>query len=222
MADSTGEQLRNFYTVLLKHFGAQNWWPGETAFEVMVGAILTQNTNWQNVAKAIGNLKRAEVLEPGRLADLEQKRLAELIRPAGYYNIKARRLGNFIRWFVERFAGDVEAAKAVDTESLRAELLEIKGIGLETADSILLYGLGKLVFVVDRYTCRILWRHHLLDDEMDYHQVQELFTDALPADLDIYNEYHALLVALGKTYCRVRAKCQACPLREFPHRLEEY
>ena len=210
--------------MLLKHFGRQNWWPGETPFEVMAGAILTQNTNWQNVAKAIGNLKRAGVLEPGLLAEMEEKQLAELIRPAGYYNIKAKRLGNFVRWFVERFGGDAEAAKHVDTESLREDLLSIKGVGLETADSILLYGLEKLVFVVDRYTCRILWRHHLLDEEIEYHYVQELFTEALPADLELYNEYHALLVALGKTYCRVRPKCDDCPLKDYPHRLatEQY
>ena len=219
MAASTSQQLQEFYDVLLKHFGGQNWWPGDTPFEVMAGAILTQNTSWQNVAKAIGNLKRAGVLEPRVLAEMAEKQLAELIRPAGYYNIKAKRLSNFVKWFVERFEGDAEAAKQVDTESLREELLSIKGVGLETADSILLYGLEKLVFVVDRYACRILWRHHLLDDEIEYHYVQELFTEALPADLELYNEYHALLVALGKTYCRPRPKCEDCPLKDFPHRL---
>ena len=221
MPSTTRQQLLAFYDCLLAHFGRQNWWPGETPFEVMVGAILTQNTNWQNVAKAIANLKQADLLDPHRLAMLDHERLAALIKPAGYFNIKAKRLGNFLTWFIDRFDGDVESARQLDTESLRAELLEIKGIGRETADSILLYGLGKLIFVVDSYTCRILWRHHLLDEDMDYDYVQELFTDALPADLLMYNEYHALLVALGKTYCRPRPDCSVCPLRKFPHRVED-
>jgi len=221
MSDSTRQQLLAFYDTLLDHFGRQNWWPGQTPFEVMVGAILTQNTNWQNVAKAIANLKQADLLDPHRLAQLDHERLAALIKPAGYFNIKAQRLHNFLTWFIDRFNGDVESAKQLDTESLRAELLSINGVGRETADSILLYGLGKLIFVVDTYTCRVLWRHHLLDESMEYDYVQELFTDALPADLIMYNEYHALLVALGKTYCRVRPNCSACPLRKFPHRVED-
>lgn len=189
----------------------------------MVGAILTQNTNWQNVAKAIANLKRADLLDPHRLAQLEPQELAALIKPAGYFNIKAKRLHNFLSWFIDRFDGHAKSAQALDTETLRAELLSIKGIGRETADSILLYGLGKLIFVVDTYTCRILWRHHLLDEDIEYEYVQEIFTDALPAELQLYNEYHALLVALGKTYCRRRQpKCAICPLRKFPHRLESY
>ena len=215
------QQLLAFYDVLLAHFGTQNWWPGDTPFEVMVGAILTQNTNWQNVAKAIANLKRADLLDPHRLVQLDPQKLAVLIKPAGYFNIKAKRLHNFLNWFINRFDGAIESAQALDTEALRAELLSIKGIGPETADSILLYGLGKLSFVVDTYTCRILWRHHLLDEDIEYEYVQEIFTDALPAELQLYNEYHALLVALGKTYCRRRQpKCTICPLRKLPHRLE--
>ena len=216
------QQLLTFYDCLLDHFGPQNWWPGDSPFEIMVGAILTQNTNWQNVAKAITNLKQADLLEPHRLVQVDHQRLAALIKPAGYFNIKAKRLHNFLTWLIDRFDGDVESAKQLDTHSLRIELLAIKGIGPETADSILLYGLEKLIFVVDRYTCRILWRHHLLDEDIDYDYVQQLFTDALPADLGIYNEYHALLVALGKTYCRPRPQCSACPLVEFTHRLEDH
>ena len=217
---STSSQLLSFYEALLTHFGPQNWWPGETPFEVMVGAILTQNTNWKNVAKAITNLKQADLLDPHRLLQLDHEQLAALIKPAGYFNIKAKRLRNFITWFIDRFDGCVESAQQLDTDSLRAELLAVKGIGRETADSILLYGLGKLIFVVDTYTCRILWRHHLLDEDIEYEYVQELFTDALPAKLQLYSEYHALLVALGKTYCRPRPKCANCPLNQYPHRLE--
>ena len=209
-----------FYDVLLSHFGPQNWWPGDSPFEVMVGAILTQNTNWKNVSKAIANLKQADLLDPHRLADLDHESLAALIKPAGYFNIKAKRLRNFLNWLIDRFDADLEAARALDTDSLRAELLAIKGIGPETADSILLYGFGKLTFVVDTYTCRFLWRHHLTDEDFDYAYVQELFTDALPAELPLYNEYHALLVALGKTYCRPRPRCAECPLNSFPHRLD--
>jgi len=187
-----------------------------------VGAILAQNTNWQNVAKAIANLKQAGMLEAHRLAGLDHERLGALIRPSGYFNIKAKRLHNFLTWFIDRFDGDVESAKQLDAQSLRMELLGIKGIGPETADSILLYGLEKLIFVVDRYTCRILWRHHLLDEEIDYDYVQQLFSDALPGEVQIYNEYHALLVALGKNHCRPRPRCAACPLGEFTPRLEDY
>ncbi len=222
MTFTTRQQLLTFYDRLLDHFGPQNWWPGDSPFEIMIGAILTQNTNWQNVAKAITNLKQADLLDPHRLAQLDHQRLAALIKPAGYFNIKAKRLHNFLTWLIDRFDGDVESAKQLDTQSLRIELLAIKGIGPETADSILLYGFQKLIFVVDRYTCRILWRHHLLDEDIDYDYVQQLFTDALPADLGIYNEYHALLVALGKTCCRPRPQCSACPLAGFTHRLEEY
>ena len=220
MASTSRQQLLAFYDTLLAHFGPQNWWPGDTPFEVMVGAILTQNTNWKNVAKAIANLKQADLLDPHRLLGLDHEHLAALIKPAGYFNIKAQRLRNFLTWFIDRFDGCVESTQTLDTDSLRAELLSVKGIGPETADSILLYGFEKLIFVVDTYTCRILWRHHLLDEDMDYDYVQEMFADALPAELQLYNEYHALLVALGKTYCRPRPKCTTCPLREFPHSLE--
>ncbi|NIA07827.1 MAG: endonuclease III domain-containing protein [Actinobacteria bacterium] len=215
------QQLLEFYETLLAHFGPQNWWPGDTPFEVMVGAILTQNTNWKNVSKAMANLKQANLLDPHRLLELDREHLTALIKPAGYFNIKAKRLHNLLTWLIDRFEGDVESAKALDTETLRAELLNIKGIGRETADSILLYGFEKLIFVVDTYTCRILWRHRLLDEDMDYDYVQEIFTDALPAEVQLYNEYHALLVALGKTYCRPRPNCVACPLSRFPHCLED-
>ena len=220
MTTSIPQQLSAFYDCLLDHFGPQNWWPGDTPLEVVVGAILTQNTNWQNVAKAIANLKQADLLDPHRLAQLAPQELAALIKPAGYFNIKAKRLTNFLRWFIDSFDADFDAVQQLDTETLRAELLSISGIGPETADSILLYGLGKLIFVVDTYTCRVLWRHHLLDEDLNYDFMQELLTDALPADLSLYNEYHALFVALGKTYCRPRPKCSICPLREFPHRLD--
>ena len=221
MTATTSQQLRTFYDVLLDHFGPQNWWPGDTPFEVIVGAILTQNTSWKNVAKAIANLKAADLLDPHRLARLDHDHLAALIKPAGYFNVKAKRLRNFLTWFIDRCEGNIESAQQIDTQTLREELLAIRGIGPETADSILLYGLEKLVFVVDRYTCRVLWRHHLIDEDFDYTYVQELFTDALSAELQMYNEYHALLVALGKDFCRPRPRCDACPLSQFDHRLED-
>jgi endonuclease-3 related protein len=211
------EQLKEIYDLLLKRFGPQKWWPGDTPFEVIVGAILTQNTNWTNVEKAIANLKKAKVLSPNELHKLDIKQLAELIRPAGYYNIKAKRLKNFLDWLFENYSGKLENLENVPTAELRQQLLSIKGIGPETADSILLYALNRPVFVVDAYTARICSRHHLIDEGADYHQIQELFESNLPADVRLFNEYHALLVRLGKDFCRPSPKCDGCPLNHLPH-----
>lgn len=216
-----GDKLQEIYELLLGRFGEQKWWPGDGEFEVIVGAILTQNTNWANVEKAIGNLKRADVLSAEKLYKLDSDRLAELIRPAGYYNVKAKRLRNFLGWFFENYGGDVAALAKGDTNSLREELLSVNGIGAETADSILLYGLGKPVFVVDSYTARIMVRHGLIDQCFDYMQLQELFMDNLPCDVKMFNEYHALIVQCGKEYCRPRAKCAGCPLEGLEHCLEQ-
>jgi len=181
-----------------------------------VGAILTQNTNWRNVERAIENLKARNLLSPQALYELPEDLLAELIRPAGYFRVKARRLGEFVRWLVERYGGNLSALEEVDTGELRRELLTLRGIGPETADSILLYALGRPVFVVDAYTRRILLRHGLVTEEADYHEIQELFMENLPADPDLFNEYHALLVACGKHLCRSRRpRCGDCPLQEM-------
>ncbi len=201
------------YQRLYEHFGPQNWWPAETPFEVCVGAILTQNTNWKNVEKAIKNLKERNLLEPLSLHRLPLESLYELLKPCGYFRVKAKRLKRFVDYLVERYQGRLELLKDRDPEELRRELLEIKGIGPETADSILLYALEKPVFVVDAYTKRILLRHGLCSEEATYEEVKEVFEKALPRDPKLFNEYHALLVACGKTYCKPRApRCKECPL----------
>lgn len=206
--------LRLIYTRLHAHFGPQHWWPGDTPFEVMVGAILTQHTSWRNVAQAIANLKARDLLRPHALAALPPAELAAWIRPAGYFNLKTKRLRSFLHYFLERYDGDVERMRAQSRDTVRAELLQIEGIGPETADSILLYALGKPVFVIDAYTHRILRRHALSPEETTYDELQSLFHDQVPADPAHYNEYHALLVAVGKEFCRKsHPQCGDCPLR---------
>ena len=206
-------QLRKIYTTLFKEFGPQHWWPGETSFEVMVGAILTQNTNWSNVEKAITNIKNAGLLDPKKLLKLPDQRLASLIRPAGYFNIKAKRLKNFLRYFVDKYGGSVASMKKVSLGRLRTELLEVNGIGQETADSILLYALDKPIFVCDAYTYRILTRHGLVDKNAVYNDLQEPFMDSLKHDAKFFNEFHALIVRVGKEYCKPVPRCSECPLK---------
>jgi len=217
IASMLSEQLKEIYDLLFERFGPQDWWPGDTPFEVIVGAILTQNTNWTNVEKAITNIKNADLLTPEKLHQLDITKLAALIRPAGYFNIKAKRLKNFLDWFFENFSGKLENFENVRTSELREQLLSVKGIGPETADSILLYALNRPVFVVDAYTARVCSRHHLIDEGADYHQIQETFESNLPSDISLFNEYHALLVHLGKDFCKPRPKCEECPLNKLPH-----
>lgn len=205
-------QLLAAYDLLLERFGPQHWWPGESPFEVMVGAILTQNTNWGNVEKAIRNLKQQSLLDPHKINNLRQNRLATLIRPAGYYNIKARRLKNFISGFVKDFNGKPAALKKLSLDEAREWLLSIKGVGPETADSILLYALDKPAFVVDAYTKRIMERHGFVAEEVSYQELQELFMDNLEPDVPLFNEYHALLVRAGKECCKKAPRCNECPL----------
>jgi len=211
------ETLTEIYQLLFEHFGPQHWWPGETQFEIITGAILTQNTNWGNVEKAISNLKSAGLLTPKKLHDIEVSELAELIRPAGYFNIKAKRLKNFVDWFFENYDGEPARLESLDTDRLRAELLAIKGVGRETADSILLYALDRPVFVVDAYTARVAFRHGLIEPDADYEQLQELFQSNLPPEAKMFNEYHALLVRVGKEFCRPKARCAGCPLEGLRH-----
>ncbi len=215
-----GNRLTEIYDLLFERFGPQHWWPGETQFEIIVGAILTQNTNWTNVEKAISNLKGADLLTPARLYEIEAAKLAELIRPAGYFNIKAKRLKNFLEWLFKQYEGRLENLEAVPIGRVREELLSIKGIGPETADSILLYALNKATFVVDAYTARVAVRHHLVDSDADYNRLKELFQSNLPADVPLFNEYHALLVRVGKEFCRPTARCTDCPLNRLPHTAE--
>ena len=210
-----GKTLLTYYKKLYKRFGPRHWWPGETPFEVMVGAILTQNTNWVNVEKAIANLKAYNVLSPKRLYEIDISILASLIRPAGYFNIKAKRLKTFIKWFMENYEGKIEKLKTVDTAILREQLLSVKGIGNETADSILLYALGKPTFVVDAYTYRVFSRHRLIPEETTYEEIKDFFESNLKRDLKLFNEYHAQIVEVGKTFCRTKPLCDKCPLKQF-------
>jgi endonuclease-3 related protein len=212
----TEKQLLDIYKLLFDAFGPQHWWPGETQFEIIVGAILTQNTNWTNVEKAIANLKSAGWLSPEKLHKLDASQLAELIRPAGYFNIKAKRLKNFLDWLFNDYEGQLEELENINTSRLRTELLSINGIGYETADSILLYAFDREIFVVDAYTARVAVRHGLIEPDADYEQLRELFQSNLPPDTKLFNEYHALLVKAGKDFCRPNALCSGCPLENLP------
>ncbi|MCX5709440.1 MAG: endonuclease III domain-containing protein [Candidatus Omnitrophica bacterium] len=208
------KRLTAIYAKLNAAFGAQGWWPASSAFEVMVGAILTQNTSWVNVEKAIANLKKNKALNPRRLLKMKNKRLAGLIRPAGYYNIKAKRLKEFLKFFCQGYRGSIARLSAEKTPDLRLQLLKVHGVGPETADSILLYALNKPAFVVDAYTRRILSRHGLVRPDAEYAEIQNLFRKNLKNSVKLFNEYHALLVKLGKDYCRKNnPKCQVCPLK---------
>ena len=215
-----GQQLTEIYRLLFERFGPQHWWPGETKFEIVIGAILTQNTNWANVEKAIANLKAANRLTAQALHRLDHAELAELIRPAGYFNLKAKRLKSFLTWLFDNYEGRLEDTEAINTYQLREDLLGIKGIGPETADSILLYAFGRPVFVVDTYTARVAVRHHLIEPDAGYAQLQDLFQSNLQQDTQLFNEYHALLVQIGKNFCKPKPKCPACPLQHLPHTID--
>jgi len=211
-AGFTPARLQEVYDRLLYAFGPRGWWPGDTPFEVMVGAVLTQNTAWANVEKAIANLKAAGLLTPLGLDRVSLSRLAGLIKPSGYFNIKAARLKNLVALIVEAGGGDPPRLLARPTDRLRRDLLTVKGIGPETADSILLYAARRPVFVIDAYTRRILSRHGLANGGETYDRLQALFMDNLPPNTQRFNEYHALLVHLGKHFCKPRPLCQGCPL----------
>jgi len=205
-------RLLDIYNKLFGAFGPQSWWPARTPFEVMIGAILTQNTNWGNVERAIENLRTADVLTPQRFNVTTLLRLKRLIRCSGFYNQKARRLKAFVCYLIERYRGDIRRMRREDVRKLREELQSLDGIGPETADSILLYALGKPVFVIDAYTRRAFSRYGFLSETHGYDDWQRLFMDNLPADVELFNEYHALIVRLAKTYCRKRPNCTECPL----------
>ncbi|MBW1637257.1 MAG: endonuclease III domain-containing protein [Deltaproteobacteria bacterium] len=182
----------------------------------MVGAVLTQNTNWTNVTKAIDNLRRAELLDYSRLFRLSVDQLAEYIRPSGYYNIKAGRLHNLLEMIDSCYGGKLDRFFSDEIEQARENLLSVKGVGPETADSILLYACGQPVFVIDAYTHRVLSRHNLVEEVTDYHTMQEMMMDHLPADAQLYNEFHALFVLVAKQFCKkTKPLCDKCPLREF-------
>lgn len=208
-------KLLEIYDILLDHFGPQGWWPGDTPFEIMVGAVLTQNTNWTNVSRAIDNLKRDGLLSFDKMHELPVEILAEKIKPAGYFNLKAARLKNLLGFIAREYDGSLDNMFAMDMHSLREEILTVKGVGPETADSILLYAASKPVFVVDTYTHRIFTRHNIIAEEDGYYEIQEYFTLSLPEDIALYNEYHALIVRLGKEFCRKsKPLCTSCPLEK--------
>ncbi len=210
----------DIYNRLYERYGPQHWWPGETQFEIVVGAILTQNTNWKNVEKAIGNLKDAGCLTPEKLYALPIVELAELIRPAGYFNIKAQRLKHFLDWLFEQHDGMLESLEPLALSTLREQLLSIKGLGPETADSICLYGFEKPIFVVDTYTARVFGRHGMIEAPSGYEQIQEMFHGELEHDVALFNEFHALIVRVGKEYCKPKPACDGCPLENLPHQTD--
>lgn len=207
-------KLYRLYETLYKYYGPQKWWPARTKFEIIVGAILTQNTSWANVEKAIKNLAAAKLLNPGSMKNASKKRISSLIKPAGYYNVKTRRLKNFMNFLFTKYDGSLQKMFSQDTKALRAELLSVNGLGPETADSILLYAGGKPVFVVDAYTKRILLRHKIISDTDRYEKVQHIFMKNMRPDAQIFNEYHALLVRLAKETCRTNPKCSKCPVKD--------
>lgn len=214
MADKK-KRLRWIYRRLFRYFGQQHWWPADSDFEVAVGAILTQNTSWSNVEKAIQNLKKARCLSLKKMLNMSDGALAKLIRPAGYYNIKAKRLKNFLKFLKDKYKGSIGNMRRMGILDARSQLLSVNGIGEETADSILLYALGKPIFVVDAYTKRIAVRHGFVNEGADYKTLQHLFMDNLPNREDLFNEYHALIVRLGKEFCKKNNKnCILCPINE--------
>ena len=212
---NNAKTILKIYQRMFDALGPQQWWPGETPFEVVIGAILTQNTNWSNVEKAIKNLKTAGMLSPGGIQELSLPELAQLIRPSGFFNVKARRVKTFINWLFSRYEGNLSSMFAQDLQTLRDELLSVKGIGPETADSILLYAGNLPTFVVDAYTHRIFSRHGFISEESTYDEMKTFFEENLPKDVKLYNEYHALLVNIGKMFCKPKKVCEQCPLRDL-------
>jgi endonuclease III related protein len=206
------EDLLEIYALLNGYFGDLHWWPADSPFEVMVGAVLTQNTAWRNVEKAISALKENNLLAPAELLRIDEAILAGIIRPAGYYRIKANRLKSLVRFFVSEYSGNIDRMSNEDLPGLREKLLTVRGVGPETADSILLYACRKPVFVSDTYTKRILLRHRMIREDADEAIIRALFMSNLPNDVSLFNQFHALLVHTGKEFCRKIPKCDVCPL----------
>lgn len=205
-------RIKTVYNRLLAAYGRQHWWPADSPFEVMVGAVLTQNTAWTNVEKAIVNLKQHDVLDADRLLSLSHNVLASHLKPSGYFNIKAKRLRNFCEWYQQ--AGGYDRLKRLQTLVLRKSLLSVNGVGAETADDILLYAFSRKVFVVDAYTKRIFSRIGITDREIDYESMRSLFEKSLNNEsVAMYNEYHALIVVHGKDVCKTRPLCEQCCLK---------
>jgi endonuclease-3 related protein len=216
MGDQTlGQALLRIYDKLMARYGPQHWWPAQEPFEVIVGAILTQSAAWNNVEKAIANLKAAGALSPPALRQLPLTELARLVYPCGYYNAKALKLKSFAHWLGEGYDDDLDKLFAHEVEHLRQQLLSVHGIGQETADSIILYAASKPIFVIDAYTQRIIDRIGLAPAANSYAAYQALFMEHLPSDVRLFNEYHALLVCLAKDVCCRRPACQQCCLNDL-------
>lgn len=216
--DTLTDTLMEIYDLLYERFGPQNWWPAETRFEVIVGAILTQSTSWRNVEKAISNLKAAGILSLDGLLRTDIHKLAELIRPSGYYNMKARKLKAIASFLSKNSYSDLDVLFKRPLDEVRRDLLGVYGVGPETADSILLYAGGLPSFVVDAYTRRVFGRLGIMQPDLPYEQVRSFFMDNLPPSAQLYNEYHALIVILGKEICTSRnPKCDLCPVRPLAH-----
>jgi endonuclease III related protein len=215
-APSTGPRRRISltYARLLDAYGPQHWWPAESPFEVCIGAILTQSTSWANVELAIGNLKGAGILSPEGIREANARRLARLIRPSLYYNVKARKLKEFVKFLDEGCGGDVDGMRQAGTQEMRERLLGVWGLGPETVDSILLYALEKPTFVADAYTRRVFSRLGLAAPDASYDELKALFEGCLPPDVGLYNEYHALIVQHGKTFCKSKPACDGCCLKK--------
>ncbi len=207
--------LSGIYLRLQKAFGPQHWWPADSAFEVMVGAILTQNTNWTNVEKAISQLKHLRVLTPQGIKELSHQQISEAIKPSGYFNVKAKRLKHFVNFLFKEYQGDLARMRKENVTLLRSKLLTVNGIGPETADSMLLYALSKKVFVIDAYTKRFMTRHNWIKEDISYHDLQGIFHKYYPKQISQYNEYHALIVKLGKDFCKPKPRCEQCPLKSY-------
>ena len=210
-ANDPQTRLLEIFDSLYRRYGALNWWPADTPFEVCVGAILTQNTNWLNVEKAIVNLKREGLISVQAINETPQERLAELIRPSGFFNVKSLRLKGFVEWLLRRH-GSLDTMFAGSWQDLRDEFVKVPGIGPETCDSILLYAGGKPSFVVDAYTRRLFSRLGMVSEKDDYHRVRALFMEHLPPEVPLFNEYHALIVEQCKRHCRKKPSCDGCPL----------
>jgi endonuclease-3 related protein len=211
MVATLTSRLEQVYVTLLDCHGPQHWWPGDSPFEIMVGAILTQNTSWANVEKAIDRLVNEDCLEPEAILACEDDRLADMLRPSGYFNIKSRRLKSFCRWYLD--AGAYEALSTWSTNDLRRGLLAVHGIGPETADDILLYAFERPVFVIDAYTRRLFSRLGMIKEGLGYEALREIFEMALGPQVPVFNEYHALIVIHGKDLCRPKPRCSNCCLK---------
>jgi len=214
------DNLLLIYKILVSEYNHQNWWPGDSPFEVIIGAILTQSVSWTNVEKAIKNLKNEGILEPEKLHKKEAGEIASHIKSSLYYNQKAIKIKNFVHFFFQEFEGNIQKMSEENSKTLRKKLLGIKGLGEETVDSILLYACDKPVFVVDAYTRRIFSRYGFVKEDSTYRDIQTLFMKSLPKDIRLYNDYHAQIVYLGKNICKTVPRCTFCPIREINDNLK--